>query len=154
MEFIRAKLLSSKQKKEVNELWNNEYPKGLRHLNLRNFENYLEQFDKQHHILLTDESGIINAWFFDFIRENEKWFAMIVDSKVQGKGVGTALLNEAKKEVTELNGWVIDHNNDKRQNGEYYNSPIEFYIKKGFEILSETRLELDNISAVKIKWKI
>jgi hypothetical protein len=51
-----------------------------------------------------------------------------------------------------LNGWVIDHNNDKRKDGLIYISPLKFYEKCGFEIQSDIRLELDNISAVKIKW--
>ncbi len=86
------------------------------------------------------------------VETNEKWFAMILDSQIQGKGFGTHLLNEAKQSVTELNGWVIDHNNYKKTNGTTYKSPIDFYLKNNFIILSETRLEISKISAVKIKW--
>jgi len=148
MEFIKTKILTFKQKEEVNELWNNE-----RHSELSDLENYLYNLNDQHHILLIGKNGIIKGWYFDFIRDDEKWFVMILDSKVQGKGLGTALLNQAKKKESELNGWVIDHNNNKKQNGDFYKSPIEFYKKNGFEILSDTRLELEKISAVKIKWK-
>ena len=39
---------------------------------------------------------------------------MILDSGQQGKGYGTKLLNEAKMDVKKLNGWVIDHDKDKK----------------------------------------
>ena len=61
-------------------------------------------------------------------------------------------MNKGKEKNSELNGWVIDHNKELKQNKEYYISPIEFYIKNDFRIIAETRLELENISAVKIKW--
>ena len=62
------------------------------------------------------------------------------------------MLNTLKNDENTLNGWVIDHNSDKKLNGNIYQSPLEFYIKNGFETLSETRLELEIMSAVKIKW--
>lgn len=62
------------------------------------------------------------------------------------------MLNKLKEDEAVLNGWVIDHDSDKKLNGNYYKSPIEFYQKNGFEIIAETRLELDIMSAVKIKW--
>jgi len=105
----------------------------------------------QYHILLLDDTKI-KGWYFNFIRENEKWFGMILDSDIQGKGFGTKVLNLAKEKESVLNGWVIDHNNDKKQNGEFYKSPLGFYQKNGFEVISNIRLELDKISAVKIKW--
>ena len=90
---------------------------------------------------------------FDFVRDNQKWFAIILDSKIQGKGIGTKILNLAKEKENELNGWVIDHDSDKRRNGKSYKSPLNFYLRNGFEKLSKTRLESDKISAVKIRWK-
>ena len=62
------------------------------------------------------------------------------------------MLDEIKNNEPVLNGWVIDHNNDKKKNGQQYISPLKFYEKCGFGILSDVRLELDKISAVKIKW--
>ncbi|MCB0473527.1 MAG: hypothetical protein KDC56_10755, partial [Flavobacteriaceae bacterium] len=58
-----------------------------------------------------------------------------------------------KEKETELNGWVIDHDNDYKINGELYKSPLNFYLKNGFQKSSDRRLELEKISAVKIKWK-
>ena len=48
---------------------------------------------------------------------------------------------------------MIDYDSEKRFNGQIYKSPLGFYKKSGFEILTDQRLELENISAVKIKWK-
>lgn len=56
-------------------------------------------------------------------------------------------------EKVKIIGWAIDHNLDNKVNGETYKSPLEFYVKNNFEILSKEQLELDTISAVKIQWK-
>jgi hypothetical protein len=86
------------------------------------------------------------------MRENEKWFVIILDSKIHGNGFGTEILELARQNENELNGWVIDHSNERKRDGELYVSPLNFYLNSGFKKLSENRLELDKISAVKIKW--
>ena len=116
MRIIKTNILSLQQKKAIYILWNKEYPINLTYLAFEELENYLRNLKNQRHLLLIDENEIVKGWYFDFIRENEKWFAMILDSQIQGKGFGTHLLNEAKQSVTELNGWVIDHNNYKKTN--------------------------------------
>ena len=153
MQFIKTLKLSKSQKQEICDLWNNEYPEKLNYRNLADFENYLKNLSIQSHIIMVDKDQNIKGWYFDFIRENEKWFAIILDSKFQGKGLGKKMLNLVKEKESELNGWVIDHSNDKKQNGEIYESPLSFYLKNGFEILVKNRLENEKISAVKIKWK-
>ena len=153
MKFIKRSILSNSEKLEVFELWNNEYPKKLSYKSIEQFDSYLEGLDCLSHILLIDPNNKINGWYFHFITENEKWFAIILDSKLHGKGLGTELLELAKQNETELNGWVIDHENDKKRNGAFYKSPLRFYLKNGFKKLSGIRLELDKISALKIKWK-
>ena len=152
MEFIKRSLLSDSEKLEVYELWNNEYPEKLSYRSIKEFEDYLKKLTEQSHILLIDSNGKIKGWYFDFIRDKEKWFAIILDSEIHGKGLGSKLLELAKQKENELNGWVIDHNRDKKKNGETYNSPLNFYLKNGFNIRTKYRLELENISAVKIKW--
>ena len=82
----------------------------------------------------------------------KKWFAIILSEKIKGKGFGRKMLDVLKQNETVLNGWVIEHNNDQKIIGKYYLSPLQFYGKCGFEILTTERLELDKISAVKIKW--
>ena len=96
---------------------------------------------------------IFSIFFLISALEHEKWFAIILDSNFHGKGFGTKLLSLGKEKESELNGWVIDKQDDKRKNGELYKSPLNFYLKNGFEKFDNERLELEKISAVKIKWK-
>jgi len=153
VEFITQTELSKTEKKEILNLWNDEYPEKLNYQTFSEFEKYLGNLTEQSHILMKSKNQSIKGWYFDFVRENEKWFAIILDSKFHGKGFGTKLLNLGKEKESELNGWVIDKQYDKRKNGELYKSPLNFYLKNGFEKLDNERLELEKISAVKIKWK-
>ena len=63
------------------------------------------------------------------------------------------MINEIKKNNTNLKGWVIDQENEVKQNEEIYKSPIPFYIKNGFEVLPDIRIENEKMSGVKIYWK-
>lgn len=152
MKFINLTALSKSDKKEILGLWNNEYPAKMNYQTMEDFDNYLESLTEQSHILMINDNHSIKGWYFDFIRENEKWFAIILDSGIQGKGFGTMILNLAKEKESELNGWVIDKINNRKKNGEFYKSPLDFYLKNGFEKLVKNRLELEKLSAVKIKW--
>lgn len=153
MKFIKTIELSKTIKTEILYLWNNEYPDKLSYRTLTGFENYLGNLTDQSHILMLNDTQNIKGWYFDFLRDQERWFAIILDSKLHGQGFGTQILNLAKEKEPELNGWVIDHDNDKKPNGETYKSPLNFYLKNGFELLSKNRLELEVISAVQINWK-
>lgn len=153
IKIITTNSLDNSQIKVIFELWNAEYPKNLTHQNLSNFENYLNALANQHHLILTDENSAIKGWYFDFERNHEKWFAMILAAEIHGKGFGTLLLNGAKKKESVLNGWVIDKTDYLKQNGNLYKSPVPFYLKNGFKLLPEIRLELEHLSAVKITWK-
>jgi GNAT superfamily N-acetyltransferase len=116
-------------------------------------ELYLNGISNLKHYLLFDDSNKINGWAFTFLREEENWFAIILDHQIQGKGNGSLLINELKKNNTSLNGWVTDHENEVKQNNESYKSPMPFYLKNGFIILPEIRIENEKMSAVKINWK-
>jgi GNAT superfamily N-acetyltransferase len=153
MIVIKAKELTNEQKELICQLWNHEYPKKLAHENIIRFDEYLNSLTDAEHYLLFDESEKMNGWGIKFIRDNETWFAIIIDSKVHGEGLGTLLLDELKKANKELNGWVIDHEKDVKQNGEQYKSPIEFYKKNKFLVLEDSRIENEKISAIKINWK-
>lgn len=153
MEFIKTSKLSNLQIQEIYDLWNNEYPQNLNYLNITDFEDYLKNLNQKSHLLLVNEKHNIVGWYVDFIRENEKWFVLIVHAEYQGKGLGRKILNIAKEKEIELNAWVIDHSKEKKKTGNFYNSPLDFYIKNGFEIMPKIRLELKKISAVKISWK-
>lgn len=153
MEIINQASLSLKQKSQLLHLWNNEYPEQLAYKNREGLEQYLENLTAQNHFLLVDEEETVLGWSFTFNREKETWFAIIISERLQGKGFGTKMLNMLKENEHKLNAWVTDHNRDKKLNGDSYKSPLEFYKKCGFNIIPEERLELDIISAIKIKWE-
>ncbi len=152
MEVFETAYLNSQQKEMIYRLWNQEYPKKLNYKNLTDLDNYLNSLNETNHFLL-DDFGEIKGWAFTFQRDNEKWFAIIVHGKIHGQGKGTLLLNKLKEKEEKLNGWVIDHDNEIKQNGEPYKSPLNFYKKKGFTIFPEIRLETETLSAIRIKWK-
>ncbi|WP_315053692.1 GNAT family N-acetyltransferase [Chryseobacterium indoltheticum] len=153
MKITTTHQLNQVQKEQVLQLWNNEYPEKLTYKNMAGFESYLEKLNEVKHFLLANNDEKIQGWAVTFKRENETWFAIILSENLHGKGWGTKVLNELKQNKKALNGWVIDHSNDKKRNGSFYKSPLEFYLKNDFEVLSDTRLELEIMSAVKIKWK-
>lgn len=153
MKITNTHQLNQEQKEQILQLWNNEYPEKLAYKSIDGFENYLEKLNKVNHFLLLNDNEKIQGWAITFERENETWFAIILSENLHGKGWGRKVLNELKQHKNELNGWVIDNSNDKKLNGNFYKSPLEFYIKNEFEVLSEIRLELEIMSAVKIKWK-
>lgn len=152
LKIVQTTELNEQAKKQVFDLWNNEYPEKFSYNNLTDFDDYLQNLSNLTHFLLTSDESLILGWALTFDRENEKWFAIILSEKIKGKGLGRKMLEKLKQVEHVLNGWVIDHDNDKKTNGQLYASPLKFYEKCGFEILKEVRFELDKISAVKIKW--
>jgi GNAT superfamily N-acetyltransferase len=152
MKIVEVKVLSEEQKEVLRELWNNEYPARLHLKTIADFDLYLNGLSNIKHYLLIDNSDLIVGWTFTFLRDNENWFAIILNSKEQGKGNGSVLINEIKKHNKSLNGWVIDQDNEVKQNKEFYKSPMDFYIKNGFAICKEIRIENEKMSAVKISW--
>lgn len=144
-------ILTETQKQAALRLWNSEYPRQLAYGNIRELDEYLDRLEQATHYLALDKETIV-GWLFVFDRNNERWFAIIIDSTVQKQGIGSGLLNYAKQQEPILNGWAADHNNDIKSNGEPYLSPLQFYIKNGFEVLHGTRLEREHLSLVKIRW--
>ncbi|MBN2732381.1 MAG: GNAT family N-acetyltransferase [Balneolaceae bacterium] len=153
MKFIKTENLNTRQKNQIFTLWNQEYPEKLLLSNVAAFEEYLQNIDDKHHILLCDKHGTIKGWLIYFMRDGERCFAMIIDPSVQGKGWGSKFLDEAKKCNSELNGWVVDHSSELKQNGEKYVSPIGFYKKNGFQVLSDIVTTKEGINGIKVIWK-
>ncbi|REC52969.1 N-acetyltransferase [Chryseobacterium piscium] len=153
MKITNTHQLNQEQKEQILQLWNNEYPEKLAYKSIDGFENYLEKLNEVNHFLLMNDDEKIQGWAITFEREGDTWFAIILSENLHGKGWGTKVLNELKRHKNELNGWVIDNSNGKKLNGNFYKSPLEFYLKNEFEVLSDIRLELEIMSAVKIKWK-
>jgi hypothetical protein len=153
MKITNTHQLNQEQKEQVLQLWNNEYPEKLAYKSIDEFESYLEKLNEVNHFLLLNDDEKIQGWAITFERESETWFAIILSENLHGKGWGTKVLNELKQNKKELNGWVIDHSNDKKLDGNFYRCPLEFYLKNNFQVLYDIRLELEIMSAVKIKWK-
>ena len=152
MRFIQRKILTLRQKEEIFDLWNNEYPKNLQYNDVSEMDNYLVNLTNPNHIFLIDENDKIKGWYSEFHRNNEKWFLVILSSEKQGQKFGSQIIKMAQEKNEELNGWIINSDNYMRNNGQSYKSPIDFYRKQGFEILENTKLETDQLSVIKIKW--
>lgn len=149
MEMIQTKFLTSTQAAAINALWNEEYPLKLKD----RFPILLDGAVHFNHYLIEDSNHNVIAWAVDFEKEDEQIrFSIIVSAAQQGKGLGGKLIDKLKQENEEFYGWVIDHNDDQKSDGTYYQSPMPFYLKHGFEILPDRRIDTEMIRAVLIKW--
>jgi hypothetical protein len=139
------------QREAVRRLWNSEYPESLQLETPEDFEHYLENLPEKMHYLVMENQHIL-GWGMTFRRETATWFAMILDSSIHGKGIGSQILQRMKLAHKELFGWVIDHGNAPKADGTLYLSPLEFYRKNGCLVDETIRLELPTISAVQIRF--
>lgn len=133
-------------------LWNLEYPAKLAYDRIDDFDIYINALESAIHILVRINNEIV-GWATKFLRNGNRWFAIILSSDIQGRRIGSKIMMHLKDNEEILDGWVIDHNDDRKINGDFYLSPLNFYLKQGFEIIKEQRLELPTLSAVKISWK-
>jgi len=152
MEIIETESLTPEQKFQILELWNSEYPESLMHANTGSFDEYLNPLKNQKHFLAVDNNKLL-AWAFQFLRDSEQWFAIIVSGKSQGKGVGKKMIQKLKDNNARLSAWVMDKEDKKKINGEIYKSPLNFYLKNEFTIVPDVRLETEKMSALKIQWE-
>ncbi|WP_313552834.1 N-acetyltransferase [Sphingobacterium multivorum] len=150
-EYLMTSELDRNEKIAIMRLWNEEYPAAMAYSSLSAFENYLESLSQPQHILVKQNEQIL-GWSSKFDRDAKRWFVIILSSLLHKKRIGSNLLDKLKSEEIELNGWVIDHHMEKKNNNYLYNSPLGFYMKNGFELEPNQRLETSNLSAVKITW--
>ena len=127
MEIIKTKKISENQFRQIHKLWNEEYPISLKD----RFGLLLEGVEHYNHYLI-EENNEVWAWAVDFEKDNETRFSIIVSLLHQGKGLGKLLLERLKRDLGAFYGWVIDHNNDIKQDGTHYKSPLSFYTNNGF----------------------
>lgn len=146
--ILKTKELSSSQSEQINQLWNDEYPLKL----IDRYPLLLVDVESYNHYIIEDSEKNIMAWAVDFEREKQVRFSIIVSANHRGKGLAKILINKLKEENKELYGWVIDHNDDLKSNGEKYQTPLGFYEKLGFEVLHDIRIDSEMIKAVMIKW--
>jgi len=149
MEITQTTFLSDVQSEQINSLWNSEYPLKLKD----RFPILLEGTTWHNHFLIEDSNRVIIAWAVMFEHTNQIRFSIIVSKEHQGKGLGKLLLDHLKSAQNEFFGWVIDHNNDLKSNGENYISPLPFYLNQGFELVPDARIDNEMIQAVLVKWK-
>lgn len=133
-------------------LWNKEYPANLAYADISGFEEFLNKVSRKRHFLLIDESDKILGWAMIFQRDGADWFSIIIDGSLKGRGYGTKLVSELKNQVETLSGWAVDRDDEKKLDGEFYRSPLEFYKKIGFRINENEKMNSDKISCVKIEW--
>ena len=152
MEILKTYSLEPPQHQEVFELWNTEYPVHLGFATPSGLDQYLKSLPRLRYYLAPGTGNRLLGWAMVYGEEGENWFALTVRGDCQGQGKGTLLLDRLKEEHTSLNGWVIDHENDLRRDGQVYHSPLAFYLKNDFTVFPGSRLELPELSAVRIQW--
>ncbi len=153
MKTLCTKTLSQIQKNQLLDLWHDQYPETLAYKNRQSFEDYLISLKSPQHTLVVDENGGIKGWLLKMIRDKSDWIAIVLDKSIQFQGYGSKLLDKVKAESDEINAWVVDHDNYKKADGSTYPSPLNFYIKNGFRVVPEERLDKTKITAVKIQWQ-
>jgi len=147
MEILTTKNLSEQQFRQINQMWNEQYPVKLKD----RFALLLDGVENYTHYLIEKNEQII-AWAVAFEKENETRFSIIVTNEHKGNGLGSLLLKRLKRDLGEFYGWVIDHDEDLLHNDEMYISPLNFYLKNGCQIMAHNRIESVMIRAVKIKF--
>lgn len=150
MIFYNTTILNDRQKKQLISLWNNEYPKAINYSDEEDFDSYLINLFDVNHTLIINKKQII-GWYADFLRDNQRWFFMILDSKFQRKGFGKQLLDKAKQNHKKMFGWAIPSDDYKKIDGTPYKSPISFYKKMGFDIFESEAMNSKELYAVKIR---
>ena len=153
MKIIKLNSLNEFQFQELFKIWNAEYPEILNYKNLEDFKVYLHNLIQPNHYLVINQEDQIFGWYFDFERENQRWFGIILSSKLHGRGLGRRLLEIGKKTQKELCGWVINEEKYLKSDGSLYKSPLGFYQKNGFGIDDRVALETEKFKAIKISWK-
>ena len=152
MEFKEVNKLSPLFKEQVRLLWNREYPYVIAQKSNKDFNEYLESLKNKNHLLVLEKNRVL-GWCCDFIREGECWFAMILDTEIQGKGIGKRLIEKLKKRHNKLNGWVVIEESYVKENEQPYKPPIGFYKKLGFTVFEKEKLDSSILNAVKIQLK-
>jgi len=141
--------LSEKDFNSILTLWNESYPIGIVYKDLDEFKSFLEPLGAKKHYLIK-EKDVIKAWLVSFDREYERWFSIIIHPDHLGSGLGRLLLTHVMSLEANLNGWVVDHDNDFKRDGRPYRSPLPFYLKLGFEKDPTRRYEKPGISCIRI----
>ena len=153
MKFVEYDVLPPFVWPQLQGIWNGVYPTVLAKDSLEDFQADLSKYEDYWHVLAMDEEDNVIGWYFDFIRENDRWFGIIIDGSNHGRGIGRKLLEIAKTNRSRLCGWVFPTSEYIKADGTHYPSPIPFYLKLGFETLPEVELNTDTFTLIKILWE-
>lgn len=119
---------------------------------LAELEQYLNSLINATHYIVRGDGRVL-AWACVFTRDEARWFAIIVGRSLQGKGMGTQIMQQLIGAEPVLNGWVTDKGEYDRSDGSPYCLPLPFYLKLGFKIRAEHRLELPFMSCVRVEYR-
>jgi GNAT superfamily N-acetyltransferase len=133
------------------QVWNEECPVQIRYDHVGAFENYFASLENIDFYVAQNEEQFFYGFAFVFTRENDRWFAIFINSKFQNKKIGRMLLDSIKQNEKMVYGWIVDHDNYIKDDGTPYLSPKSFYVKNNFEILKEYALK-NGLQLRKIKW--
>ncbi len=151
--IITIDSLSDHLKARAHDLWNKEYPRQIQWQKISDFKQYLNSLLARRHRVILDQNDLMVGWYCDFLRDGQRYFAMIIDSGVQRQGFGSQLLKLAQAERCALQGWVVTTDQYIKGNGKPYLPPLAFYHKNGFSVDLDDRLDTETLSTVKIFWR-
>ncbi|WP_190277426.1 GNAT family N-acetyltransferase [Taibaiella lutea] len=152
MKIIATENINPLQKECIYKLWNEAYPSTIVYNSIDQLDDYLNSLAEVTHYFFMDTDDVIAGWAVTFIRNNEKWFAIIVNKDFQGKGAGSRILSHLKEHNAALSGWVIDEGGYLKSDGSAYRAPLHFYLKNGFQLVENVILDIPQMKAVKICW--
>lgn len=144
--------LSPEETNNLFALWNAAYPALIAFENAESFQRYLDGLVGIKHYLLKAPAGPVQGWAFSFDRENERWFAILLSTGLQGRGYGKMLIDCLKQEERKLTAWVVEGNHYVKKDGSTYSSPLSFYLKNGFNVFSGEKSTGTILDTVKIRW--
>jgi hypothetical protein len=117
------------QTRSVLKLWNEEYPKQLNYKSVDELNGYLSGLAHVVHYLIINDDEDVLGWASKFSRDAQKWFVIIINSNIHGKGWGSKILQMIIAHEEEINGWVVDNDSYTKSDSSVYRSPLAFYQK-------------------------
>jgi hypothetical protein len=145
--------LTTELKSSVFKIWNEEYPKQMNYNSIEELNVYLSGLENVVHFLILNKEEKVLGWAFKFSRDLQRWFGIILCSTIHKKGWGSKMLQKIIENEVEMNGWVVDKDLYLKSDYTLYRSPLAFYHKNGFISVPESRLETQDLSAVKIVYR-
>lgn len=149
--------LTEEQKSAVVKLWNHEYPIDFTLDGTTALDASIGHLVGQEHIVLTNSVKELVGWMiiFDFTlkEQDNRWFILLVDRCHQRQGLGTQLLNSAKRRNDNLNGWIAFEEGLLRSDNLMYPLPTAFYEKQDFIVHQDVKWEARPFETAMISWK-